>query len=262
MDSQRRSIVTSGLLGLAAAGAAVAATPARRTESAERVSERQAQQAAAARQVENAMSRYTVYESLGRVADGLDEFALDEMDVQADVGFGFYYGAEGIRKFCSVNGLLIGDSTAGTLRNGATHLYANTTPIIGVAEDLKTAKGLWLSASALTYGSPSKGFQPRTGYSRRACDFIYVDGRWKLWHYMVYGLISAPIGKTWTDNDVVEENMRTRFDWIPDRLKPDLPSDVGIGATGGWRPDRPIMQVKVPSPYKTFQETFSYARTS
>jgi hypothetical protein len=261
MDIQRRSIVTSGLMGLAAAGAAAGATAARHTETSGQMSERQAQQAAAARQVENAMSRYTVYESLGRVGDALDEFALTEKDVQADVGFGFYYGEEGIRKFCAVNGLLIGNSTDGTLRNGATHLYANTTPIIEVSEDLKTAKGLWLSASALTFGSPSKGFQPRTGYSRRACDFIYVDGRWKLWHFMVYGLISAPIGKSWTDNDVVEENMRTRFDWIPDHLKPDLPTDVGVGASGGWRPDRPIMQVKVPSPYKTFEETFSYART-
>lgn len=79
---------------------------------------------------------------------------------------------------------------------------------------------------------------------------------------MVYGLISAPVGKSWTDNDVVEENMRTRFDWIPERLKPDLPTDVGVGAGGGWRPDRPILQVKVPAPYKTFGETFSYARTS
>jgi hypothetical protein len=262
MDSQRRSIVTSGLMGLAAAGAVTAATPGRRRESPEHISERQAQQAAAARCVENTMSRYTVYESLGRVGDALDEFALSEKDVQADVDFGFYYGADSIRKFCSVNGLLIGDSAAGTLRNGATHLNANTTPIIEVAEDLKTAKGLWLSASALTFGSPSKGFQPRIGYSRRAADFIYVDGRWKLWHFMVYGLISAPIGKPWTDNDVVEENMRNRFDWIPDHLKPDLPTDVGVGAAGGWRPDRPIMQVKVPTPYKTFEETFIYARTS
>lgn len=104
MDVQRRSIVTSGLMGLAAAGAAAAATSSRHTETTEHMSERQSQQAAAARLVENTMSRYTVYESLGRVGDARDEFALDEPDVQADVGFGFYYGGKAFASFARSTG--------------------------------------------------------------------------------------------------------------------------------------------------------------
>jgi hypothetical protein len=53
-------------------------------------------------------------------------------------------------------------------------------------------------------------------------------------------------------------NLKTRYDWIPENLKPDQPSDIGIGPLWSWRLDRPVMQVQVPIPYRTLAETFSY----
>jgi hypothetical protein len=266
MDSDRRSLMTSGVLGVvagltaqtAATAAIVTTAPAGTLET---TAARQFRQVVAAHQVSNCMNRYTAMESLGHVADMENEFATNASDVQVDVGFGWYYGATGVHRFCEVNGLLIGDANRGSFINGATFLFGNTSEIVEVAEDLKTAKGLWLTWFAMTTGNAATGFKPRWGCARRAVDFIQANGEWKIWHYFVYGLINTPPGQSWIDSDVVADNQSANNDWIPEALKPDRSSAYGIGNAGGWRPDRPMIQVRVPVSYRTFAETFSYART-
>jgi len=217
------------------------------------------QQEVASSQVRRCMNRYETLLSMGYIQRALAEFALSQPDVQADVGFGLYYGPDSVKKlFIDVHGMMLGDADKKTLKNGATYLLANTTDIIEVAEDLKTAKGLWLCPTLSTPGDEKQGFSARTGYAHRVADFVNENGKWKLWHYMVYGLTGAPAGKSWTDPEVVAANQVNRYGWIPDHLKPDRPQAPGIGAAGGWRPDRPVTEVQVPAPYRTFAETFSY----
>lgn len=258
MDSGRRSTLAAGLLGLAGAGTAAAKIAAGKPAGKLELGERALQQLAHANLVRNVVNRYCVYESLGRIPDMLNSFALALPDVQIDVGFGLYYGSDGARKFAAVTGTLLGDTSTGVYRKGAMNVFANSTDIIEVAEDLQTAKGLWVTHAATTNGSPSEGFNAHYGYFRRAIDLVNLDGTWKIWHYITYWLIDAPIGKSWIDPEVVEANLKTRFDWIPDSLKPDQASGVGIGPTWTWRPDRSSAQVRVPVPYRTFAETFSY----
>ena len=253
----RRGLITSALLS-SAAGVAVASDTSVRSDPALLL---QLRQEVAARQVRNCMSRYETYLSMGHLQGALDEFALSKGDVQADVGFGLYYGPASVsRLFLGVHAAMMGDATKGTMRAGATYLLANTTDIIEVADDLKSAKGLWLCPTLSTPGSEKSGYSPRTGYAHRAADFVREGGRWKLWHYMVFGLTGAPVGKSWTDPDVVAANQASRYGWIPDNLKPDAPSAPGIGAAGGWRPERGVTDIPVPVPYRTFTETFSYGR--
>jgi hypothetical protein len=259
MDAGRRSALTAGLYGLAAAGTASSALAAGKASTDKlRLSDNALQQLAHANLVRNVVNRYCVYESLGRIPDMLNSFALSLPDVQIDVGFGLYYGPDGARKFAAVTGILIGDTSSGVFRKGAMNVFANTTDIIEVAEDLKTAKGLWITSAAMTNGTPSEGFNSRYGYFRRAADLVNLDGTWKIWHYITYWLINAPVGKSWIDPEVVDENVKTNYDWIPESLKPDQPSAVGIGPLWSWRPDRPVTQIPVPVPYHTFAETFTY----
>jgi hypothetical protein len=274
MDLERRALLKNSLAGIAAIG--VVGLSAADSESEEKAASITAepknthlkindmpvevQQAIAALKVEKCMNRYETLLSSGYLDAALNEFALSKSDVQADVGWGLYYGPEYIKKlFIDVHGMLQGDVNKGTLLKGATYLVANTTGIIEVAEDLQTAKGLWLCPTLSTPGNEKDGFSGRTGYAHRAGDFYCENGQWKLWHYMVYGLASAPVGKSWTDPEVVEKNQVDRFAWIPEHLKPNGPRAPGIGAMGGWRPDRKVFSMKVPVPYKTFSETFSYA---
>jgi hypothetical protein len=261
MDTNRRSLMTAAMLVGVATGlmAEVDAAGAPAPKEGETTA-RKIRQVIAAREISNCLNRYTAMQSLGRVSDMEREFATSVPDVQVDVGFGWYYGADGIRRFCGVNGMLVGDVKHGTLINGATLLFGNTSEIIEVAQDLNTAKGLWLTWLAASSGDASSGYGPRTGFSRHALDFIQIDGEWKIWHYVAYGLTYAPPGHSWTDSDVVTTNQNTHYDWIPSALRPDGPSSYGTGTAGTWRPDRPMIQVRVPAPYRTFSETFSYAR--
>jgi len=261
MFLSRRSLIATGVLAGGAVAPAIAAVTAGRRASVTEGLPVAVRQELARRQCSLAMSRYETYLSMARLQKALDQFALGQPDVQADVGFGLYYGPQSVRKlFLEVHRIMEGDAATHTQKSGATYLLANTTEIIEVAEDLKTAQGLWLCPTLSTPGSAETGFSARTGYAHRAADFIFEDGRWKLWHYIVLGLASAPVGKSWTDPDVVAANQVDRFAWIPRELKPDSPPAAGVGAQGGWRPDRPVIDISVPEPYRTFAESFSYGR--
>lgn len=219
------------------------------------------EQMIAAREVENVINRYEVYLGEGYVTRAYELFAVNEPDVQADVGFGLYYGKEGMETlFVKIHGNLVGDVDKGGAKPGAFYCIENTTGIIEVAEDLKTAKGLWFGAGYSTKGNPERGFNAYYGMARRAVDFINVDGEWKIWHYMVYGLVYAPVGLSYTDAGVVEDNVNRTFPFTGE-LAPLIPSPSapGIGQQYAWRPDMAVAAVLPPEPYKTFSETFSYA---
>lgn len=224
--------------------------------------ELQIRQEIAARQAEKCLNRYESLLSSGDVEGALDEFALSRPDVQADVGFGFYYGPESVRRLIvGLHGWLELDPGTHRLKNGALYLLANTTPVIEVAADLKTAKGHWLCPAISTPGSAEHGFRSMSGYAFRVADFCIEDGRWKLWHYFVHGLLYHPEGKGWTEPESYAEITRGQsLDWMPEAFRPDASSGPGIGQAAIWRPDRPPTTVRIPEPYHTFTQTFTYAR--
>ena len=261
MQNRRRYWLLAGL-GSAAALAAARVSQAAGADSPSRARRELAwDQEVAARQVSNCMNRYETYLSQSLIHEALAEYALTQPDVQVDVGFGLYYGPESVRRlFLGLHGQMLGDRDAGTQRNGALYVDANTTPIIEVAEDLKTAKGMWLCPEMGTKPDKNGSFQGSTGYIHRCADFFNEGGRWKLWHYRVFHLTNAPVGKSWTDPDVVDANSVNQADAFP-KFHADRPSEPGTGRMWSWRPDRPTFAPPVPVPYRTFSDTFSYGRT-
>jgi hypothetical protein len=128
-----------------------------------------------------------------------------------------------------------------------------TTPIIEVAEDGKTAKGLWIMIG-------SEG--PNWAAGQFAFDFIKEDGVWKIWKYNTTGLICSPFDKGWH----VENN----FPGPPDD------DDGGMEMTEGatppmsppvdrppsyrwmWGPDEIFQNIPpVPLPYKTWDDSLA-----
>jgi hypothetical protein len=257
--SSRRRILAQGALSLAAVGAATISAAA--TSRSASVRDRLIDQDVAARLCANTMNRYEVYLAQAQLQDALALFDLTRPDVQADVGFGFYYGPDSIKRlFVGLHGYLEGDAAKGTQKNGALYAVTNTTDIVEVAEDLMTAKGAWLCNTISTPGDEKSGYKARIGYCRRVADFVNVSGQWKLWHYFVYGLASAPVGKSWIDPDVYSANQVANV--FPPEFAPDAPRGRGIGTDGAWLPYRPVTAIKVPVPYRTFSETFTYALRS
>jgi len=67
-------------------------------------------------------------------------------------------------------------------------MHTQETPVIEIAGDGKTAKGLWYSIGMAARGSVDKTGKTSISTSymweKYACDFIKENGKWKMWHFV------------------------------------------------------------------------------
>jgi hypothetical protein len=64
---------------------------------------------------------------------------------------------------------------------GGFQFHATTTGVVEIAQDRKTAKGVWYTPGAIGMGGSVQGMWERYGL-----DFINENGVWKIWHLHVY----------------------------------------------------------------------------
>ena len=129
---------------------------------------------------------------------------------------------------------------------GLIWVHTLTTPVIQIAGDGKTAKGIWMSWGFVTNPTPD-GWGSNWAYEKYGMDFVKEDGEWKIWHLHTFVDFYCPVNKLWTD---------------PASKHEEPPKDpnieygeyyIGYGAS-----TVPKMEPKPPVPYYTFSETFSY----
>lgn len=156
-------------------------------------------------------------------------------------------------------------------------------PIIEVAEDGQTAKGMWLmsglesglTAPAAAAGAPEFMYEKNvlidgkkvwmhTVYAKYGVDFIKQDGEWKIWHFHCYEVARAPYGLGWIpfaaaaqDSPFADDLMYFGEDGKPVLMpKPDAPATLRHNP---YRTDRgQMLDLPPPVPYRTFSETFAY----
>ncbi|MFT4089447.1 MAG: nuclear transport factor 2 family protein [Asticcacaulis sp.] len=159
---------------------------------------------------------------------------------------------------------------------GAGHewaMHTNTTAIIEVAGDGKTAKGVWYSPGIGLFTRIEDG-RARAGgtffWEKYAGDFVKENGVWKIWHLqMAYDFVPS-LPEDWTDplslkpgetlppkgerkpqETLVQAGERIT-ELPPGFLKPKYSYPL-------FTPERPgIIYPQLPEPYYTFKETFSY----
>lgn len=122
---------------------------------------------------------------------------------------------------------------AGTLK-----MHMVTTSHVQIAEDGQTAKGIYYSPGFLTEigtdGKPKSAWD----FKRYGVDFIKEDGKWKIWHLVEYTDFVTPPDVSWTEKVSIPNTTIRYRTW-----------SLETGAQS---------KLKVPVPYKTFSETFSY----
>ncbi len=156
-------------------------------------------------------------------------------------------------------------------------------PIIEVAADGKTAKGMWLRSgleSGLTSPEAAKGAPDfmyektvtvdgkkvwmHTVYAKYGVDFIKQDGQWKIWHFHCFEVARAPFGMGWIpfaaaaqDSPFADDLMYFGEDGKPVMMpRPDGPATIRHTP---YRTDKgQTLDLKPPVPYRTFAETFAY----
>ncbi len=159
-------------------------------------------------------------------------------------------------------------------------LHATTTPVIEVAADGQTAKGVWIMAdteSGLTDPEVAKDV-PDWVFSggevdgkrvwahwvwcKYGVDFIKQDGEWRIWHFRCYEVARAPFNRDWIsfakDN---QESHDSQLAWFGDDGVPVFlpPVDEPITTTNYYPYANDKVQVlepEPPKPYETFEDTF------
>ena len=199
------------------------------------------------RAIQNIAAKYQYWHHADMHDEVFDLYAKKLPDIKAQISnWGIYVGQEGVaRLMLGVQKWLErGD------RTGRTHTNTLVNPIIEVAGDGKTAKGLWCCTGANTSPNRAEGtFQAQWSYSRFAADFVREDGEWKLWHTLVTGVFQTKFEEAWV--------------FAPDHVKFDFPEELKPNIEGGyhWQYNTSICTKAIPAPpepYWTFAETFSY----
>lgn len=146
--------------------------------------------------VANLFAKYQYYMWARMHDEQTKLFALKTPGVKAQLAsMGIFEGASGIQKMHEHMASIEGDGT------GVMIVNLLTTPMIEVAGDGKTAKGVWLAPGILTnvMGGKAEG---SWRWVRYGADFIKEDGEWKIWHLHAYGWFRTSYNKSWAEQEV------------------------------------------------------------
>lgn len=173
--------------------------------------------------------------------------------------------------FNAMTELFTGDT--GACHPGLLEIHQITTPVLEVAEDDQTAKGLWMSTGAILMlhdegAEEGRSFTWDSG--KYAVDFIKTGKGWRIWHLHVCDMWradfdrdpvanAAPLDRGTTQAMIDEWNARAAAGEtvMPHGMPviPDGPTTFHYAyASDSVAPREP----RPPVPYRTFSETFSY----
>ncbi len=166
-------------------------------------------------------------------------------------------------------------------------LHALANPIIYVAEDGKTAKGLWLSVGHESCPYPHRPtiekdqdpVGPRLEgpdkygiykfshwvWNKYGVDFIKEDGKWRIWHLRTVGSLRTHFSMDWIDfsisNMADDSRCGLNVPWQGVESMPLMTENTRKSTKPqyGYRIDMaPVEDPELPEPYDTFENTFSY----
>jgi len=193
-----------------------------------------AERALAMWQVQNVMSKHAYYHAAGMHLEELENIWVDENGPNADTATfaspgWIMHGIAAVKKFY---GQVNQDNKVKELEEvsklypeienipenlGAGHEYAmhtNTTPIIEIAGDGKTAKGIWYSPGIGLSGKingTNVSYGGTFFWEKYGADFIKENGEWKMWHCQMW------------------------YDWTPS-FPSSMTASIGGGGMGGGAP--------------------------
>jgi hypothetical protein len=140
-----------------------------------------------------------------------------------------------------------------------------TTPVIEIAGDGKTGKGIWYSPGINLVGSVTEEGKTRIRgewrMTKYGVDFAKEDSKWKIWHLRIY-LDNTPPGWSYENGKAVYGALGAM-----DETKEGHPSSATSGISlkvnpepyKAWTPKQAqIIEPRLPEPYYKFSETFSY----
>jgi len=212
----------------------------------------------AIQEIQNLMGRYIWMHEVQKDPEFIDTmFAKNNPDVSWEVAhMGLYRGREAVKEILDKHG-----PRGGTIAPGTLFIHTLTTPVIEIAEDGQTAKGVWKSPGAETSTDPKTGkLMGMWAWTKYACDFIKEDGQWKILHYHVYRIFMTPADMNYTDeyeSKVLGKAIAGAFSGGAQASSNKQPTTYDNPFTTTYVPE---LVPAPPVPYKTFSETYSYGK--
>jgi hypothetical protein len=236
-------------------------------------------------EIANLMARKEYYHSAQKNQQELDELWANDPDDVFAQNQGYFVGMKNIEPYYGLLNVKmqaiqlaearkvypqIPDSPA-SYGVGMYIIHSLTTQIIEVAGDGKTAKGVWYSPG-MVIGPPDSSGKPTEAvwlWERYGVDFLKQSGVWKVWHAHVYTDLAAPTGKDIAQS-MIEAGKKNAApmgnEGSAAKSMDALMAEGKKGMTTGpdykqWSPTTvPAVSPRLPVPYYTFSETFSYGK--
>lgn len=223
------------------------------------------------REIQNIMGKYALMTMICKQADLVDKFwSKQAPQPTLAKNDGWYVGLDAIRGYyqaisdnMAAKAVLLkklfpkqlGDKTDAEAFGAGEHFPRPlTTPLVEVAADGKTAKGLWqvmgADNSVTEYGPLSTW---NWGYV--AADFVLEEDEWKIWHLQEFTELDAPVATSW-----VKESPYAQLPEFAELAALTVPAPtVAAKLYEVYSPEREYTAPpRMPEPYGTFADTFSY----
>jgi hypothetical protein len=223
------------------------------------------------REIKNLMGRLSADYSVKREGTIYDRYWSRRGDVCLGVNDGWYDGADAVRGYYeSIDAVtafhselianafpdaLAGKTTEELHGVGMLDYKPVDTPVIEIAGDRETAKGIWCirgSHAKITTSGPVAYWE----WGWFAVDFTREPEGWNIWHMRYLDEVLLPSGSKWYGEP-------KKFDELPAFARAEDVGPVSPPKPGKLRErysaDREFTpSPRVPEPYATFGETFSY----
>lgn len=223
------------------------------------------------REIKNLMGKYVSSLLLKKEKNMFASFWSQKGDICMGVNEGYYQGSEAIKGFyqaidkytAATRDLLVklfpketeGKTPEELYGIGAFEFKSINNPVIEIATDGETAKGMWGCYGNVTTVT-TRGPVSHWIFATYAADFIREDDRWKIWHLLYLEDVNSPTGHSWAGgiNPYPELPEFAPLADIP------LPGpNVKQVLRERYHSDRPFSKLpRIPEPYDSFAETFSY----
>ncbi len=196
----------------------------------------------AVREIENIMGRYSFFHTSMRHLDYLKLWSKRD-DCILDMPWGSYDGYKGVER-CYLQDFGDRNAMDENQLKGIMMLYTVDTPIVEVAEDGQTAKGVWVSSGADTWREGDEHPQGYWRWGKYAVDFILENGVWKIWHMRFYPFFLTKYDVSWTEAPA--------YDWAFSPVTPDRPRETPVYHYDG-QSVYPTGQPAIPTPYAHYE---------
>ena len=225
------------------------------------------------RNIKNLMGKYANCVILNREAEIFDAFwAKGKQDVYLGFNDGAYKGCDAVKSYYDAESERVGiagkilqekfPDELGKLSDeelfgvGPFKVRPLACPVIEVASDGNSAKGLWHCQGAYNPVDEAGPVAYWTwGYF--AVDFAKEDGEWKIWHLLYVNDVDSICGQSW-GKPVKPYPELPEFARLKDFKYPEYSEKKTIREY--YSPTRPLTPApRIPEPFDTFDDTFSYA---